>query len=57
MRAIAAVMAIGVTALAACSSTPPASAPVLPRDIAGKVTADAMYAHLRKLQDIADALS
>ena len=27
----------------------------LPRDLAGKVTVDGMYAHLRKLQEIADA--
>ena len=55
MRAIAAVMAIAVTALASCSSTEPAPAPDLPRDMAGKVTADGMYTHLRKLQEIADA--
>jgi hypothetical protein len=55
MRAIAAVMAIAVTALASCSSTEPAPAPDAPRDVAGKVTADAMYTHLRKLQEIADA--
>ena len=54
MRAIAAVMAIAVTALASCSSTESAPAPYLPRDVAGKVTADGMYAHLRKLQEIAD---
>ena len=53
MRAIAAVMAIAVAALASCSSTE--SAPDLPRDLAGKVTADGMYTHLRKLQEIADA--
>jgi Zn-dependent M28 family amino/carboxypeptidase len=55
MRAIAAVMAIAVTALASCSATESAPAPDLPRDVAGKVTADGMYAHLRKLQEIADA--
>src|SRR5258708_9769533 len=55
MRAIAAVMAIAVTALASCSSTESAPAPDLPRDVAGKGTADGMYAHLRKLQEIADA--
>jgi hypothetical protein len=55
MRTIATVMAIAVTALAACSSTESTPTPVQPRDIAGKVTADAMYTHLRKLQDIADA--
>jgi len=55
MRAVAAVMAIAVTALAACSSTEPAAATDLPREVAGKVTADGMYTHLRKLQEIADA--
>ena len=55
MRAIAAVMVIAVAALASCSSTEPAPAPDLPRDMAGKVTADGMYTHLRKLQEIADA--
>jgi Peptidase family M28/PA domain len=54
MRAMAAVMAIAVTALASCSSTASTSAPELPRDVAGKVTADGMYAHLRQLQEIAD---
>jgi hypothetical protein len=48
-------MAIAVTALASCSSTESASAPDLPRDAAGKVTADGMNTHLRKLQEIADA--
>ena len=57
MRAIAAAMVIAVTALASCSSTESAPAPAadLTRDIAGKVTADGMYTHLRKLQEIADA--
>jgi hypothetical protein len=55
MRAIAAVMAIAVTALAACSSTESVSAQDLPRDIAGKVTTDGMNTHLRKLQEVADA--
>jgi Zn-dependent M28 family amino/carboxypeptidase len=55
MRAIAAVMAIALTALAACSSTDSAPAADPPRDVAGRVTADGMYTHLRKLQEIADA--
>jgi Peptidase family M28/PA domain len=55
MRALAAVMAMAVTALVSCSSTDSAPAPDVPRDVAGKVTADAMYTHLRKLQEIADA--
>ena len=48
-------MAIAVTALASCSSTESASTPDVARDVAGKVTADGMNAHLRKLQEIADA--
>jgi Zn-dependent M28 family amino/carboxypeptidase len=55
MRAVAAVMAIAVTVLAACSSTDSVPAADLPRDVASKVTADGMGAHLRKLQEIADA--
>ena len=55
MRAIAAVMVSAVTVLASCTSTQSAPSPDLPRDTAGKVTADAMYTHLRKLQEIADA--
>jgi Peptidase family M28/PA domain len=56
MRALAAVMAVALTALAACSSTGSAPPPKdLARDVAGKVTADGMYTHLRKLQEIADA--
>ena len=55
MRAFAAVMAIAVAALASCSFPESAPAPDLPHDVAGKVTADGMYAHLRKLQEIADA--
>jgi hypothetical protein len=54
MRAIAAVMAIAVTALASCSSTESPPAPDLPHDVAGRVSADGMYPHLRKLQEIAD---
>ncbi len=55
MRAIAAVMAVALTALVACSSTDSAPAADPARDVAGKVTADGMYTHLRKLQEIADA--
>ena len=55
MRTMAAVMVIAVAALTSCSSTEPAPAPDLPHDMAGKVTADGMYTHLRKLQEIADA--
>jgi len=55
MRAMAAVMIIAVAALTSCSSTEPTPALDLPRDVAGKVTTDGMYTHLRKLQEIADA--
>ncbi|HWS92441.1 MAG TPA: M28 family peptidase, partial [Mycobacterium sp.] len=44
--------------LAGCSSprpVPPAAAPDLGRGLAGKVTADRMFTHLRALQDIANA--
>jgi hypothetical protein len=55
MRTIAAVMAIAVMAVASCSFTESAPAADVARDMAGRVTADGMYMHLRKLQDIADA--
>lgn len=54
MRALAAGMAIAL-ALASCSSPESVPAPDLPHDVAGKVTADGMYTHLHKLQEIADA--
>lgn len=44
--------------LAGCSSSrpaPPGAAPDLGRRLAGKVTADRMFVHLRALQDIANA--
>ncbi|MDH6198073.1 Zn-dependent M28 family amino/carboxypeptidase [Mycobacterium frederiksbergense] len=41
-------------ALAACSAQPSPAA-VQPQELAGKVTVDAMFAHLRKFQEIADA--
>ncbi|HUE31505.1 MAG TPA: M28 family peptidase, partial [Mycobacterium sp.] len=44
--------------LVGCSSArpvPPAAAPDLARSLAGKVTADKMFNHLRALQDIANA--
>ena len=55
MRTVAAVMAIAVTALTSCSSTASTPATDLPRDMAGKVTSEGMYTHLRKFQEIADA--
>ncbi|MDP9168453.1 MAG: peptidase M28, partial [Actinomycetota bacterium] len=51
-------VASGVLLLAACSPTPPASPPpAAPSagELARKVTADGMYAHLQKLADIATA--
>jgi hypothetical protein len=55
MRAVAAVIALAVAMLTSCSSDAPAPAADLPHDMANKVTADGMYTHLRKLQEIADA--
>jgi Peptidase family M28/PA domain len=58
-RAAAAVV-LGFLLLAACSSAPPRQANTfapneLARELAGKVTIEAMLGHLRKLQDIANA--
>ncbi|MGH3675476.1 MAG: M28 family peptidase [Mycobacterium sp.] len=50
----AAAVLIIATVLGACSSAPP-PAPDLADEVAGKVTVDGMYTHLRKLQEIADA--
>jgi hypothetical protein len=51
--------AAAVVFVAALTSCSPSEAPMAPtdlaRDLAGKVTADGMYPHLRKLQEIADA--
>lgn len=41
-------------ALAGCSAQPSPEA-LDPQELAGKITIDAMYTHLRKLQEIADA--
>jgi Zn-dependent M28 family amino/carboxypeptidase len=46
---------MAATLVAACSSATPAAPTDLARDMAGKITLDAMYTHLRQLQDIADA--
>ncbi|WP_319448125.1 MULTISPECIES: M28 family peptidase [unclassified Mycobacterium] len=52
----AALLAAVALALAGCSSAPPSSAPADPaRELASKVTIDGVYAHLRKLADIATA--
>ena len=56
MRRWVAVVGVVVAALTACSSeeaAPPGDS--LARELAAAVTADGMYAHLRKLQEIADA--
>jgi Zn-dependent M28 family amino/carboxypeptidase len=54
-KLVAAVLVIA--ALTSCSSSEPpvSSPPDFARQLAEKVTADGMYTHLRKLQDIADA--
>lgn len=54
-RAVAAgLLAVALTT--SCSSKPPAPAPVdLARELPGKVKVDQVFAHLRKLQDIANA--
>lgn len=57
MRSLAATLLL-VCLLAACSTpkpAPPAAAPDLGRALAGKVTADGMFVHLRALQAIANA--
>ncbi|MFV8054284.1 M28 family metallopeptidase [Mycobacterium sp. 48b] len=48
-----AVLLLGV-ALAGCSAQPSPKA-VEPQELAGKITVDAMFTHLRKLQEIADS--
>ncbi|VBA46184.1 putative lipoprotein aminopeptidase LpqL [Mycobacterium attenuatum] len=57
MRSLAATLLLACL-LAACSTpkpAPPAAAPDLGRALAGKVTADGMFVHLRALQAIANA--
>ena len=53
----AAILAAVALALAGCSSAPPSTAPAADpaRELASKVTIDGVYAHLRKLADIATA--
>lgn len=54
LRAAGAALAAAV--LVSCAGAPPAPPPAdLARDTAGQITADAMYVHLRALQEIADA--
>jgi Peptidase family M28/PA domain len=57
IRRLAATMLLLTGLLAGCSSHkgPPGAAPDLGHGLAGKVTADGMLAHLRALQDIANA--
>ncbi|WP_396923506.1 M28 family peptidase [Mycolicibacterium sp.] len=45
--------ALAAVVLTGCSTT--AQTPMEPHDLAGKITVDAMFAHLRKFQEIADA--
>ncbi|CKH05533.1 M28 family peptidase [Mycolicibacterium smegmatis] len=52
--ALATAAAVAVTAVA-CSQEPAAPSNELPHDLAQAVTVDAMFGHLRKLQEIADA--
>jgi Zn-dependent M28 family amino/carboxypeptidase len=51
----AAAALVAAMGLASCSSTESAPAPELAQDLARKVSADGMFAHLRKFQEIADA--
>lgn len=58
MRAAATALLLAVSVLVACSpsSPPPPAAPQsLADELAAKVTADGMFVHLKKLQDIANA--
>jgi Zn-dependent M28 family amino/carboxypeptidase len=61
IRRLAATLLLLAGLLDGCSSNPgrpgPAAAPDLGRELAAKVTADRMLAHLRALQDIANANS
>src|SRR5690349_8646762 len=51
----AAAALIAMMGLSSCSSTESAPAANLAGDLAHKVSVDAIYAHLRKFQEIADA--
>ncbi|HTM84366.1 MAG TPA: M28 family peptidase [Mycobacterium sp.] len=53
LRRLIVVLAAG-TVVAGCS-TAPAPSTALPQDLAGRITVDAMFTHLRKFQEIADA--
>jgi Zn-dependent M28 family amino/carboxypeptidase len=55
MRTVAALIVLAVVTVAGCSSGESPSASDLPHDVANKVTVNGMDAHLRKLQEIADA--
>lgn len=50
--ALAAAVAVAMTA---CSQEPAAPSDALPNDLAQQITVDAMFGHLRKFQEIADA--
>lgn len=47
--------AVAAAAAAACSSAPAPPPAQLPHDLAGRITVDAMFTHLRKFAEIADA--
>jgi hypothetical protein len=55
MRIVAATIALSLATLTSCSSAQAPPASDLPHDMASRITADGMGAHLRKLQEIADA--
>jgi Zn-dependent M28 family amino/carboxypeptidase len=54
MRRVAVSAVLATALLVSCSSKPPATPTDLARDLAGKVKEDAVFQHLRKLQDIAN---
>ncbi|MGY4654267.1 Zn-dependent M28 family amino/carboxypeptidase [Mycobacterium sp. URHB0021] len=51
----ASLVVVVAMALTSCSSKETSTPPDLARELAGKVSVDGMYAHLRKLQEVADA--
>jgi Zn-dependent M28 family amino/carboxypeptidase len=57
MRRVAAAALLAIALLTSCSSKPTQAPADLGRDLAAKIKADAVFQHLRKLQDIANANS